>query len=71
MVKITCSEVKSAHSIDNDVLRAISSELTNEMQAAILGGQSQDDKMREPVQNCDAVCLPSEMGACHCYQNLA
>jgi hypothetical protein len=29
--KITYSEVKSAHSIDNDVLRAISSELTNEM----------------------------------------
>lgn len=37
MVEINYSEIKSAHSIDKDVLRTICSELTNEMQAAILG----------------------------------
>lgn len=69
MVEINYSEIKSAHSIDKDVLRTICSELTNEMQAAILGGQSKNHETVPPI--CDAVCLPSEMGVCRCYQNLA
>lgn len=69
MVKLRISTLRSASSLDVDTKQALCGALDKTMQVRILGGENRT--MNPGFQLCDAVCLPQEMGVCHCYMNLA
>ena len=69
MVKLSITVLRTSRPLEIDAKSAMCRTMSPEMQANILGGKASVDNV-DKAQICDAVCYPSEMGVCHCYQNL-